>query len=51
MDARKIFKVISIAATIIGGVAGIVSELANSKVQDSCIDEKIAEALKAKGIE
>ena len=47
---KKVLKGISIGTTIIGAIAGVASQFADSKISSLELDEKIAEALAKKGL-
>lgn len=48
---EKFLKRLSIGATIIGAVAGVVSSFADSRVSELKLDEQITDILKKKGID
>lgn len=44
MEKKSWFKVIALAGLCLGGIASLLSDWANSKEQDSIIEEKVNEA-------
>lgn len=48
---KKILKRISIGATVVAGIAGFVSSIADSQISTIDLDEKFAEYLVKKGID
>lgn len=51
MNQRNIFKLLSLAGVVLGGIGTLVSSWADGKEQEAIIEEKVNEALAAKNEE
>ena len=49
MEQKTIFKVLSFVGLALGGIGALLSSWADNKEQDAMIEEKVNEALAARG--
>lgn len=51
MNQRNIFKLLSLAGVVLGGIGTLLSDWADNKEQEAIIEEKVNEALAARNEE
>lgn len=51
MNQRNIFKLLSLAGVVLGGIGALLSGWADNKEQEAIIEEKVNEALAARNEE